>query len=58
MQKPFMLRRSFATFKKVWPEMDITMTTMDMSWADYCKDSEVRALTCTNHAHMHTQPPT
>ena len=34
-QKPYMERRSFATFKKLWPEKDIIVTSPQISFEDY-----------------------
>ena len=34
-QKPYMERRSFATFKKLWPEKDIIVTSPLISFEDY-----------------------
>lgn len=34
-QKPYMERRSYATFKKVWPEKDIIVTSPQISFDDY-----------------------
>ena len=34
-QKPYMERRSYATFKKVWPEKDILVTSPQISFNDY-----------------------
>ncbi len=34
-QKPYMERRSFATFKKLWPEKDIVVTSPQISFDDY-----------------------
>ncbi len=34
-QKPYMERRAYATFKKVWPEPDITMSSPDITFEDY-----------------------
>jgi uncharacterized SAM-binding protein YcdF (DUF218 family) len=34
-QKPYMERRSYATFKKVWPERDIVVTSPRMSLDEY-----------------------
>jgi uncharacterized SAM-binding protein YcdF (DUF218 family) len=38
-QKPFMLRRTYATFKKQWPEEDvkIVLTSPPISFKDYPK---------------------
>jgi uncharacterized SAM-binding protein YcdF (DUF218 family) len=34
-QKPYMERRTFATFRKVWPEKDIIVTSPRVSFDDY-----------------------
>lgn len=34
-QKPYMERRSYATFKKLWPEKDIVVTSPQISFDDY-----------------------
>lgn len=34
-QKPYMLRRSFATFKKRWPDQQFTVTGPKISFEDY-----------------------
>lgn len=34
-QKPYMERRSYATFKKLWPEKDVIVTSPQVSFADY-----------------------
>lgn len=34
-QKPYMERRSFATFKKLWPEKDLVVTSPLISFEDY-----------------------
>jgi uncharacterized SAM-binding protein YcdF (DUF218 family) len=34
-QKPYMERRTYATFKKVWPEPDIIVTSPQLSFAEY-----------------------
>ena len=34
-QKPYMERRSYATFKKQWPGKDITVTSPQISFKDY-----------------------
>jgi len=33
--KPYMERRTWATFKKVWPQMEITVTSPPISFEDY-----------------------
>jgi uncharacterized SAM-binding protein YcdF (DUF218 family) len=34
-QKPYMERRSYATFKKVWPEMNVVVTSPQVSFDEY-----------------------
>ena len=34
-QKPYMERRSYATFKKLWPEKDVIVTAPRVSFSDY-----------------------
>jgi uncharacterized SAM-binding protein YcdF (DUF218 family) len=34
-QKPYMERRSFATFRKVWPEKEVVVTSPQVSFDDY-----------------------
>lgn len=34
-QKPYMERRSYATFRKVWPEMPVRVTSADVAFDDY-----------------------
>jgi uncharacterized SAM-binding protein YcdF (DUF218 family) len=34
-QKPYMERRSFATFRKVWPEKDVLVTSPRVSFEEY-----------------------
>ena len=34
-QKPYMERRSFATFRKVWPEKEVLVTSPQVSFAEY-----------------------
>ena len=34
-QKPFMLRRAFATIRKVWPEVSVAMSGAACTWAQY-----------------------
>lgn len=34
-QKPYMLRRAFATFKKQWPKMNLTVTAPQLSFKNY-----------------------
>lgn len=37
-QKPYMERRSYATFKKHWPEKELLVTSPQLSLADYPND--------------------
>ena len=34
-QKPYMERRAYATFRKLWPEKQVVVTSPQISWADY-----------------------
>ncbi len=34
-QKPYMERRSFATFRKLWPEKEVLVTSPQVSFAEY-----------------------
>jgi len=34
-QKPYMERRSFATFKKMWPEKEVTVTSPQVTFDEY-----------------------
>ena len=43
-QKPYMLRRAYATFKKQWPEMDFVVTCPDISFEDYPNETISREL--------------
>lgn len=36
-QKPYMERRSFATFKKVWPEKEVLVTSPQVSFEEYLR---------------------
>lgn len=36
-QKPYMERRSFATFRKVWPEKEVVVTSPQVSFDEYLK---------------------
>jgi uncharacterized SAM-binding protein YcdF (DUF218 family) len=37
-QKPYMERRSYATFKKHWPEKDLLVTSPQLSFDEYAND--------------------
>lgn len=34
-QKPYMERRAYATFRRLWPEPEVCVTSPPISWADY-----------------------
>lgn len=40
-QKPYMERRAYATFKKRWPEKQIIITSPQMSFEEYCNSSNI-----------------
>jgi uncharacterized SAM-binding protein YcdF (DUF218 family) len=40
-QKPYMERRAYATFKKRWPEKHIMITSPQLSFEEYCNSSKV-----------------
>ena len=44
-QKPYMERRSFATFKKVWPEKDVIVTSPRVSFDVYLQNYSNSGLT-------------
>ena len=44
-QKPYMERRSYATFKKVWPEKDLRVTSPQVSMDEYLSAHSHDALT-------------
>jgi hypothetical protein len=44
-QKPYMERRSYATFRKVWPEKDIVVSSPQVSFTEYLTDYVNRELT-------------
>ena len=44
-QKPYMERRSYATFRKVWPEKEIVVTSPQVSFAKYLTDYANKKLT-------------
>ena len=43
-QKPYMERRSYATFKKVWPEKDLLVTSPQVSMDEYLSEYSHAAL--------------
>jgi uncharacterized SAM-binding protein YcdF (DUF218 family) len=44
-QKPYMERRSYATFKKVWPGKDLVVTSPQVSFDEYLRGYSHRELT-------------
>jgi uncharacterized SAM-binding protein YcdF (DUF218 family) len=44
-QKPYMERRSFATFKRVWPEKEVLVTSPPVSFEEYLTSYRNRELT-------------
>ena len=47
-QKPYMERRSYATFKKVWPEKDLVVTSPQVSMDEYLRAYSHDALTAND----------
>ncbi len=43
-QKPYMERRSFATFRKVWPEKDVLVTSPQVSFDEYLDSYSAKEL--------------
>lgn len=41
-QKPYMERRTYATFRKQWPETECVVTSPQVSWEEYTKDPEFK----------------
>ncbi len=44
-QKPYMERRCFATFKKLWPEKEVLVTSAQVSFEEYLEQYSNRELT-------------
>ncbi len=44
-QKPYMERRSYATFRKVWPEKDLVVTSPQVSFTEYLSNGSHDELT-------------
>lgn len=44
-QKPYMERRSFATFRKLWPEKEVVVTSPQVSFEEYLEHYASRELT-------------
>ena len=43
-QKPYMERRAFATFRKLWPEKEVIVTSPQVSFREYLADYSNRSL--------------
>jgi len=43
-QKPYMERRAFATFRKLWPEKEVLVTSPQICFEDYLRDYSNSAL--------------
>ncbi|HKP84285.1 MAG TPA: YdcF family protein, partial [Pyrinomonadaceae bacterium] len=43
-QKPYMERRSYATFRKLWPEKDLIVTSPQVSFQSYLEEYANRSL--------------
>jgi len=47
-QKPYMERRAFATFRKLWPEKEIIVTSPQVSFREYLAEYTNRSLSATD----------
>lgn len=47
-QKPYMERRAYATFRKLWPEKQVLLTSPQVSFADYLAHYAHDSLTATD----------
>jgi uncharacterized SAM-binding protein YcdF (DUF218 family) len=47
-QKPYMERRAFATFRKLWPEKEVIVTSPQVSFCDYLAEYANRALSASD----------
>lgn len=47
-QKPYMERRSYATFRKFWPEKEVLVTSPQISFEDYLRNYTNSALTSSD----------
>jgi uncharacterized SAM-binding protein YcdF (DUF218 family) len=47
-QKPYMERRTFATFKKVWPEPDVMVTSPQVTMDEYLREYSNESLTAAD----------
>jgi uncharacterized SAM-binding protein YcdF (DUF218 family) len=47
-QKPYMERRAFATFRQLWPEKEVVVTSPQVSFRDYLAEYSNRSLTAAD----------
>lgn len=47
-QKPYMERRSYATFRKLWPEKDLIVTSPQVSFQNYLSEYANRSLSAAD----------
>ena len=47
-QKPYMERRSYATFRKLWPKKDVTVTSPQVSFGSYLAEYANRVLSAAD----------
>jgi uncharacterized SAM-binding protein YcdF (DUF218 family) len=47
-QKPYMERRAFATFRQLWPEKNVVVTSPQVSFREYVNDYTNRALSAAD----------
>jgi uncharacterized SAM-binding protein YcdF (DUF218 family) len=47
-QKPYMERRSYATFRRYWPEKEVVVTSPQVSFRDYLAEYSNRALSAAD----------
>jgi len=47
-QKPYMERRSYATFRKLWPEKDLIVTSPQVSFRNYLAEYANRSLSASD----------
>ena len=47
-QKPYMERRSYATFRKLWPEKDLIVTSLQVSFRNYLEEYANRSLSASD----------
>ena len=47
-QKPYMERRAFATFRKLWPEKEVIVTSPQVSFREYLAEYSNRSLTASD----------